>query len=330
MYAASRWEAPTASSPAYLALKLYRNPDGAQNGFQPLSVAATSDASANLFSIFASTNKAGTTLTLMVVNKNPSSTAAVSFDVAGFTPATMKTYTLAAAKPSIVASGSKSWLGTQVFAPYSVTLIVATGKSTTPAAAEWDLNSDVLNANTGSTVTIAPKLLSPTGTVTLSAATSTSGLKLALTQPKITAATSTAAGTGLITITTPSTPGLYSFTVTGKDATGSVQTQSGWVIATVPKASLTKTGDKQSGAKGSSVTLTATFVPGSSGAGSSGQDLLFTASAGTLSKRIVRTNASGQAQVTLTLPATAGTVTVTAVGPVFWGAPTATFTATVK
>ncbi|MGB8261769.1 MAG: glycoside hydrolase family 44 protein [Terracidiphilus sp.] len=331
MWGASRWTAATQATPAYEALLLYRNPDGAKNGFLPLSVEATSDSDPNLFSVYASMDQAGDAMTLMVLNKDPSNTAAVSFNLEGFTPSTMKSYTLSSAKPTaIVASGAQSWLGTQIFAPYSATLLVLGGKSPTPAAEEWDLNPDTLMANTSSTVTIAPTLLSGTGTVTMTSATGTGGLKLTLTQPKISPATATSSGNGLITITAPSTPGLYQFTVTAKDSGGAVQTQQGWVLATVPAATLTKSGDGQSAPKSSTVKLTATFVPGSSGAGAAGEDLLFTASAGTLSQRIVRTDAGGNAQVTLTLPSTAGKVTVTAVGPAFWGAPAATFTVTAQ
>jgi hypothetical protein len=164
--------------------------------------------------------------------------------------------------------------------------------------------------------------------VTLTSATGTGGVTLALTNKSITAKTN-----GLITIHAPSTPGLYSFTVTGEDSAGTSQTQQGWVLATVPAGSLTKTGDKQTAAPGAKITLTATYTPGaaaSTGATAGGVDLLFTASAGTLSQRIARTASTGAATVELTLPSTAGTVTVTAVGPVFWGTPTATFTETVQ
>jgi hypothetical protein len=164
--------------------------------------------------------------------------------------------------------------------------------------------------------------------VTLTSANGSGGVTLALTKPTI---TSTAKG--LITIKTPATPGLYSFKVTGEDSGGTSQTQEGWVLATVPAGTLTKTGDKQTAAPGATITLTATYTPGASsatGATAGNVDLLFTASAGTLSQRIVRTASNGAAAVQLTLPAQAGNVTVTATGPVFWGAPTATFTETAQ
>jgi adhesin/invasin len=164
--------------------------------------------------------------------------------------------------------------------------------------------------------------------VTLTAASGTGGLQLALTGKTI-----TKTAKGLITIKTPATPGLYSFSVTGEDSGGTAQTEHGWVLATVPAGTLTKTGDHQTAAPGATITLTATYTPGaasSTGATAGNVDLLFTASSGTLSQRIVRTGANGAATVQLTVPATAGTVTVTAVGPVFWGTPTVTFTETVE
>jgi hypothetical protein len=329
MWGASRWVASVATDPAYQALLLYRNADGNHDGFGTISVSATNTASADLFSVYAATDATGDTLTLMVINKDPLNPAAVTFDVNGFNPVTMKTYTLSQANPTaIVALPSKAWSTTQAFAPYTATLVVASGKSAQTVAADWDLNPDTLLAPTSGPVTIAPTLTSGTGTVTLTSASGTGGLTLALTNKSV-----TEGANGLVTITTPSTPGLYSFTVTGQDSGGTVQTEQGWVLATVPAGKLTKTGDQQTAAPGATITLTATYKPGASsatGATAGNVDLLFSASAGTLSQRIVRTAANGAATVQLTLPSAAGTVSVTAVGPVFWGTPTATFTERVQ
>jgi hypothetical protein len=102
------------------------------------------------------------------------------------------------------------------------------------------------------------------------------------------------------------------------------------VLVGNPSATLTKTGDNQSAARGKTLTLTATFVPGSSGASAGNVTILFGTSAGTLSSRILRTNGSGQATVTLTLPSTPGKVTVTAQAPIPWGGYKATFTETAQ
>ena len=329
MWGASRWVAADPTSPAYQALLLYRNANGLHAGFENFSVSATNSGNPDLFSAYSATDTAGDALTLMVVNKDPVHEAAVTFDVSGFTPGTMRTYTLSQASPTaIVASKSKAWSATQAFAPYTATLVVVNGKSAHAIGADWVLNPDTMLAPTSGSVVISPALNRGTGPVTLTAASGTGGLALTLTQPAITETTP-----GKITIKTPATAGIYSFTVTGVDANGTEQTQPGWVLATVPAGKLTKTGDKQTAKPGAKITLTATYTPGaaaSTGATAGNVDLLFTTSAGTLSKRIVRTASNGAASVVLTLPSTAGTVTVTAVGPAFWGKPTATFTETVE
>ena len=331
VWGASRWVAADPATPAYQSLLLYRSADGKHNGFQSVSVSAVNTANPSLFSAFAAANPAGDTLTLLVVNKDPTHPAAVSFNLSGFNPATMRAFTLSSAKPtSIVATASQSWSSSQTFAPYSATLVVASGRAPQPVAAEWDLNPDTLLANTSSSVTIAPIITSGTGSVTLTGATGSGGLTLALTQPKLMPPSSANAAAALVTIKTPANPGIYSFTVTGKDSGGTIQTQQGWVFSTVPAAKLTKSGDNQSAHRGTKISLTATFVPGSSGATAGGVDLLFTTTAGTLNARILRTSGNGNTTVTLTLPNSPGKVTVTAVGPVFWGTPLATFTATAQ
>jgi hypothetical protein len=329
MWGASRWSASVATDPAYQALLLYRNADGNHSGFQNLSVSATNNASPDLFSAYASTNAAGDTLTLMVVNKDPANQAAVTFNLAGFTPTSMQTYTLSQANPtSILASATTPWSPSQAFAPFSATLLVVSGQSAQSVAAEWDLNPDTLLAPTSGTVTIAPTLTSNAGSVTLTSATGTGGLAVTLTNPSIAAGSN-----GLVTIQTPATPGLYSYSVTGQDSAGISQTQQGWVLATVPAATLSKVGDYQTAAPGSTISLLAVYQPGadpSTGATAAGVDLLLTPSAGVVSQRIVRTGVNGLVNVQWTLPTTPGTATLTVTGPVFWGSPTTTFTATVR
>ena len=205
---------------------------------------------------------------------------------------------------------------------------MVSGASAHAIAADWDPNPDTLLAPTSGTVTISPSLTRGMGPVTLRAATGTGGLALTVSQPTITATTA-----GKITIKAPSKPGLYSFTVTSEDAGGTQQSESGWVLATVPAGTLTKTGDNQTAKPGAKITLTATYKPGaaaSTGATAGNVDLLFATSAGTLSKSIVRTAANGTATVQLTLPSKAGTVKVVAVAPAFWGKPAATFTETAQ
>ena len=125
--------------------------------------------------------------------------------------------------------------------------------------------------------------------------------------------------------------------MTATDGTAT-QTQGGWIVVGNSAAALAKTsGDGQTGTKGTVLpqALTVTLTPGQSGGGNAGASILFTTSAGSLSngtssgsKVIAVTNSSGVASVTLTLPSTAETVTVTAEGPYGLGHPVATFTET--
>ena len=77
------------------------------------------------------------------------------------------------------------------------------------------------------------------------------------------------------------------------------------------------------------------YTPGQSGGTATGAGILFTTSAGTLSNGttsgtsvIAQTNSSGVASVTLTLPSTAGTVTVTAQDQFALGGVSISFTET--
>jgi hypothetical protein len=327
VWGASRWVAADPASPAYKALQLYRTANGSLS-FGPISISAVNNASPNLFSAYASIGSSGGYMRLMIVNKDPVNQAAVTFALENFDASTATRFTLSQANPTkIVASKSTAWSAEQTFPPYSATLVVVSGKPLHTVAEEWDLNPDTVLAPTSGQVTIYPTITGGNGPVTLTLATGTGGLSV-----KIVGKVLNSLANGEITLNTPAAPGFYSFTVTGKDSAGTVQTQQGWVLATVPASSIAKTGDKQSAKPGAKITLTATYIPGapSEGGTAGGVDLLFTSSAGTLSQRIVRTSSGGQATVTLTLPSKPGPVTVTAVGPTFWGAPTATFTETVQ
>jgi hypothetical protein len=102
---------------------------------------------------------------------------------------------------------------------------------------------------------------------------------------------------------------------------------------------LTARGDNQFAASGKNLPkpLTVTIDPGDSGATPEGAEILFSASAGTLtsgkasgSRIIALTNANGTASVTLTLPSSKETVTVTAQDQFALGGKSVTFIATAK
>lgn len=317
---ASRWTAPDPANPNYLALKLYTNYDGAHHGFAPISVSVTNTGDPNLFSTYAATSADGLTVTLMVVNKGPNNTASVGLNLGLLygLPNSITTYSLAASSPSAIAIATPPITPVMNFPPYSATLLVMTFPHghVNPPQSEWDLNPDTIVIPAGGTATLQPRITSGTTNVVIINESAPNlgiagGGTITPTQP------------GAVTITVPSStpPGFYSFSVTGAQAFPTFQ--NGWVIVTNPAAALSKTGDGQTGG---SLTLTATLVPGSSGGTASGADILFTTNVGTLSQRIVNTDSSGNATVTLTLPSGSGTATVTAEGPYGLGHPVATFT----
>ncbi len=325
VYLASRWTAPAPTNPNYLALKLFTNYDGAHHGFATTSVSDTNNGDPDLFSSYAALNSTGKTLTLLVLNKDPSNTVQAQFTMNGFTPKQVTSYTLASTNPTqIVASKTASWSPTLTVAPYTATLLVVTGTAQLPGA-EWDLNPDTTMVAAGGTVVLQPKVTSGTATVTLGTPQADSGITVAVAQPTL-----SKGHNGKITVTAGSTPGFYHYSVPSTDTAGVAQQQGGYILVGNPPASFTKTGDKQKGAAGSQLTLSVTLNPGQSGGSASGGTVLFTTSAGSLSSRIVTTDSTGIASVVLTLPLTAGSVRVTAEGQYALGHPSATFTETAQ
>jgi hypothetical protein len=340
---ASRWTAPVSGNPNYLALKLYANYDGAHHTFGNISVAGSHNAKPALFSSFAALNAAGTAMTVMVVNKDPQNAAKVTFTLNGFTPTTYKSYALAATAASkITASASANWAATQTFAPWTVTLLVITGSQIAKPVSEWYLNPDDLQIPASGTAAIHPAIASGAATVTLHSAVfdayegapACTGGSLVLTNSTV-----TAAKPGTITVDAPSTPGFCHYTVTGGDGSAT-QTQGGWIVIGKPAATLTaSSGNSQSATAGTTLpkALTVTLSPGQSAGTSTGAGILFTTTAGTLTSGsatgtsvIATTNSSGVASVTLKLPTTKGTVTVTAQDQFALGGASATFTETSK
>ncbi|MGA2084236.1 MAG: glycoside hydrolase family 44 protein [Terracidiphilus sp.] len=337
---ASRWGGPSPGTAEYEAWKMYTNYDGAHHMFEPLSISAANNGNSDLFSSYAALNSGGTTMTIMVLNKDPRNTAQVTFNLSGFSASSYVAYTLAStASSAISASSSAAWSATQSFAPYSITLVVVTGTETSTPASEWRLNPDDLMIPASGTATLNPAISSGTAPVTLSSAVFDAyegapacGGSLALTN-----STMTASQPATITVNSGSTPGFCHFTVTGSDGTAT-QTQGGWIVVGNPPATLTITGgNNRTGTAGTALSnaLTVTLAPGQSGGSATGAGILFTTSAGTLSNGttsgksvIATTSSSGTASVTLTLPSSKGTVTVTAQDQFALGGASVTFTET--
>jgi hypothetical protein len=339
----TRWTAPASANPNYQALKLYTNYDGAHHGFAPISVSDTNTGNPNLFSSYAAIDSSGTTMTVMIINKDPQTAAQVSFNLNGFTPSSVTSYTLVSTSPNtITVSSSSAWSSPVTVAPYSATLLVITGTTATNPSSEWDLNPDTIMVPAGGTVTLNPAITSGTANVTLANAVfdAYEGATPCTGTINIPIGAITTTSNGTITVNAGGTPGFCHFTVTGTDSAGVMQSQGGWIVVGKPAASLATSGDGQTGSKGSQLPLplNATLTPGQSGGTAVGASVLFTASDGTLSdgtnsgpRIIVVTNISGVTPaVTLTLPSTTGPVTVTAEGPYGLGHPVATFTETAQ
>jgi len=263
-------------------------------------------------------------MTLLLMNKDPANAVTTALALNGFTPSQVTAYTLSSASPtSIVASATQAWNSTVTLPKYSVTLFVISGTTANNPATTWDPNPDTVMVPAGGTVALQPMITSASGTVTLGTPTFDTGITFAVTQGSVSTSTK-----GAVTVTAGNMPGFYHYVLPGTDNAGVTQNEGGWIVVGKPAASFTKTGDGQAGTHGTTLNLSVTLVPGASGGTVTGASVLFTTDAGSLSSRVVTTNSSGLAAVVLTLPATAGTVHVTAEGPVGLGHPIATFTET--
>jgi fibronectin type 3 domain-containing protein len=324
----TRWTAADPANPAVNSLKLFRNYDGSHHTFESISISATNDGDPNLFSSYAAVNAAGTTMTMMVVNKDPNNSVTTGFNFSGFTPSQVTKYTLAKTSPNTIATTpSQAWSSTQTFAPYSVTLLVISGTSAHNPTTEWDLNPDTILIPRNGTVTLHPKIVSGTGTVTLTSPQSDTGITVTLANGAVSTGSN-----GAVTVTAGNTSGFFHYQITGTDSAGVQQTQGGWILVGKPAATIsnTTTAGNQQGPAGSAVTLSVTLAPGSSGGNAQGASIFFTTDHGSLSNRLVTTDSSGVATVTLTLPSGAGPVTITAEGPYGLGHPTINFTETAQ
>ena len=326
----TRWGGPSAtdsttgqSHPNYQAFKLYTNYDGAKHGFGTLSVSDQTTMNPDLFVSYAALDATGTTMTIVVLNKDPGNSTNVTFNLNGFNATTYTAYTLASTSPgSITTVASTSWSATQSFAANSITLLVVSGPQAPKPDSEWFLNPDDLMIPASGTALLKPMIVSGTANVTLSSAVFDAFEGAAACSGSLTLTNSTITLTkpATITVNPGSIPGFCHYTVTGNDGT-STQTEGGWIVVGDPAAMLTQSGNNQSGSVGTALSqpLTVTLTPTRSGGSVGGAGILFRTSAGTLSTStttgtsvIVQTNSLGIASVTLTLPLTKGTVTVTA------------------
>ena len=126
---ANRWIAPDPSTPTYLAMKMYRNYDGAKSTFGDTSV-STKTATPDVVSAFGATRSTDGALTVMVINKSLTDSTSLTVTLSNFAGSgTLDTYQLTAAnvithQGSVGYSGSAIWAG---LPPQSITLLVFKG-----------------------------------------------------------------------------------------------------------------------------------------------------------------------------------------------------------
>lgn len=79
----TRWETPATGTPAYLAMKLFRNYDGHKSGFGDTSVSATGP-NPDRVAAYAAVRAGDNALTVMVINKQATTNAMVTINVTNF------------------------------------------------------------------------------------------------------------------------------------------------------------------------------------------------------------------------------------------------------
>lgn len=82
---ANRWVTPATGTPAYNAIKMFRNYDGSMSAFGDISVRATAPNPDNV-SAFAAIRSVDRALTIVLINKQLTATAAVLPQIANYTP----------------------------------------------------------------------------------------------------------------------------------------------------------------------------------------------------------------------------------------------------
>lgn len=92
---ASRWAGPSSGTAEYQAWKMFTNYDGSHRRFGSLSISDQSNLSSALLTSYAALDSAGTTMTIMVINKDDSNSAHVTFNLNGFNASSYTAYTLA-------------------------------------------------------------------------------------------------------------------------------------------------------------------------------------------------------------------------------------------
>jgi Glycoside hydrolase family 44 len=133
---AARWATPATSTPTYKAMKMYRNYDGNRSSFGDISVAATAP-NPDVVAAFAAERSSDRALTVMVINKDASSTTAATINLVNVGHrGSAQVWRLTAAN-AINRLPDVGFSGTSLAAtlpPQSITLFVLPAGSPVPAA----------------------------------------------------------------------------------------------------------------------------------------------------------------------------------------------------
>ena len=307
---ATRWTAADSTAPGLPIAGSFRNYDGNHSTFGVASISATHSADANLFSVYAALSAYQTSMTLVVINKDPANAANVGFATQFHAIVSAGFHSFEFFDRSNRGVGEQTWTSVQSFAPYSVTLLVIAGKLSQTPAAEWDLNPDAIQVAASSTVTLAPKIGSSNGaSVTLQSR----AVRFRLCRQI--AARSRSPHRNLHRAATVRSDHdrrdsrLLSFHGHRAGQRRSATKQGGWLVVGNPAASLAKTGDNQTGGVGKTLQLSVTLNPGSVRRHKFRREYSLYDGCRRPERRprakMVATNSSGVAAVTLTLPSSA-------------------------
>ena len=133
LYLSTYWASPDADSCVYQVFKLYGNYDGNGSRFAPLSVSTVSSDQSEL-GAYAAVSTDGAEMTLICINKNPTTDLVGTLSISDFAPAaTAAVYQITQSNPNEVTYvGTITNAGSSfdyVFPAYSATLLVFSGTS---------------------------------------------------------------------------------------------------------------------------------------------------------------------------------------------------------
>jgi phosphatidylinositol glycan class B len=213
--------APPPNSYCSLALEMYKN-------FESVSVQSSSNLNIDMFTSYAALSKDGKKLTVMAINKDPRNGVTAKLDLEGFTPESVNEFTRAGDEKVITASPQAKPTASYTFKPYSQTLLVFQGNAAS-GAADWSIDRDSLMMVTGGKAVLNINADGERGGVEIASVKAPAEVTMTVRNSSV-----APDKPGLIDVAAGDKPGFYRFTVTGKAASGRIQTQSGWIVVGLP------------------------------------------------------------------------------------------------